>query len=81
MPTKTTNVHKPMRCTVPGEYSWPCAAIPNRTLQVYADDIFTEEAPGAGVYNKHTGLMMLGIVIPAEFMEPMKEDDIALELL
>ncbi len=78
---KIFSVHKPWRCTKPGKYSWPNALIPDRTVEIYDDDVFTEEVPGSGVWNKQTGLMMLGINIPVEFMERMPMDNLPMELL
>lgn len=43
-------------------YPWPCKDLPDRTLEIFADDVLTKLADGTFV--KHTGLMTLGHVIP-----------------
>lgn len=53
-------------CTKPGIYPWPCKPHPDRTVEVFEDDVFTRGADG---WTMHTGLMKLGVQIPDENME------------
>jgi len=45
------------------EYPWPCKRQPNRTIQLFDDDILTKQKDGKG-FTKHTGLCCLNIQIP-----------------
>lgn len=76
---KILEVGDPLRCSKPGVYPWPCKSNPDRTLQVFGDDVFTRD--GDGSYTKHTGLMMKRIQIPDEVMEPWGTDSVQLEMI
>lgn len=45
-----------------GEYPWPCKAQPNRTIEIFEDDVLSKT--GDGEYFKQTGLGCMGIHIP-----------------
>ena len=45
-------------------YPWPCAADPNRTIEIFDDDVLTEDKDGT--FTKHTGLCCIHIQIPKE---------------
>src|SRR5688572_16952260 len=55
------------------EYPWPCGREPNRTIQIFADDILTKAPPDSpyspGTMTKHTGLGCWGIEVPDEHMD------------
>lgn len=46
------------------EYPWPTEKDPNRTIEIFDDDVLTKEENGK--YMKHTGLCCFNIVIPDE---------------
>lgn len=46
------------------DYSWPCGALPNRTITLYPDDVLTLQENGAMM--KHTGLGCMNIRVPLE---------------
>lgn len=48
-------------------YPWPCADLPNRTMEIFADDVLTLQDNGK--FMKHTGLGTFGHVIPMEDVE------------
>lgn len=45
-----------------GEYPWPCESEPNRTIELFTDDVLTKNAE-TGKYIKHTGLGCFNIVL------------------
>lgn len=49
------------------EYPWPCAALPDRKMEIFADDVLTLQDDGK--FMKHTGLGTFGHVIPMEDVE------------
>lgn len=49
-------------------YPWPCAPEPDRTIDLFDDDVLTKSEDGT--YMKHTGLGCLHIVIPDEDLVP-----------
>jgi len=55
-----------------GEYPWPCASEPDRTITLYDDDVLTRQDNGK--YLKHTGLGCMNIMISDEEVEPWGED-------
>jgi len=60
------------------DYPWPCQSEPNRTIKLYAEDLFTKQDDGT--YFKQTGLGCLGIVIPDDDLEYI-EDSVYLEII
>ena len=59
-------------------YPWPCKSDPNRIIDIYTDDVLTKQ--DNGLYQKHTGLGCLDIVIPDEDVK-LQDKDINLRLL
>lgn len=53
-----------------GEYPWPCASSPDRTIELFTDDVLTKD-PKDGTYMKHTGLGCFGIKLTDEQVEPI----------
>lgn len=53
-------------------YPWPCEPQPNRTIQLFNDDILTRSKDGTFV--KHTGICCAGIVIPESDIIEVKGD-------
>ncbi len=49
------------------EYPWPCKSEPERTIQIFNDDVLTRTRKG--VYMKHTGICCTSILIPDEDVE------------
>lgn len=60
------------RLKEPGVYPWPCEPLPDRTIELFADDVFTRAPDGS--FTKHTGLMTLNHQIPLEKMEYVEAD-------
>jgi hypothetical protein len=52
-------------------YPWPCQPLPDRTFEVHPGDVLTRHPDGT--YTKHSGLGMLGLVIPDEDIVEMNE--------
>ena len=62
-----------------GSYSWPCKGEPNRTIELFTDDVLTKD-PAAGTYMAHTGIGCFGIVLTDEEVEPIgKSVDLRLQ--
>jgi hypothetical protein len=55
----------------PKVYPWPCKPDPKRTFELWPDDVLTRSADGT--YVKHSGLCMLGFVIPDEDIVEVNE--------
>tara|TARA_R110000824_G_scaffold12226_5_gene53512 strand:- start:6297 stop:6533 length:237 start_codon:yes stop_codon:yes gene_type:complete len=55
------------------EYPWPCASDPNRTIELFDDDVLTKDLEN-GTYMKHTGIGCFNIVIPDEDIEQIEGD-------
>jgi len=53
-----------------GHYPWPCADLPDRTIELFTDDVLTKD-PKTGTYMKHTGLGCFNIVLTDEQVEPI----------
>lgn len=51
------------------EYPWPCKPDPNRTIEIYTNDVLTKQPDGK--YQKHTGLGCLNI--------PISDEDVILQ--
>jgi len=49
------------------KYPWPCKPEPNRTINIYTDDVLTRGEDG---WTKHTGLCCVGIQIPETDVVP-----------
>lgn len=68
------SVGKHYRVKEQKSYPWPCKPIPDRTVELFPDDILTKS--DNGTFTKHTGICMLGIKIPdcdvEEFAGPIK---------
>jgi hypothetical protein len=47
-----------------GNYPWPCKGSPDRTIELFADDVLTKSPDGT--WMKHTGLGCFGIVLTDE---------------
>lgn len=60
------------------EYPWPCAALPDRTLTIYPEDILALQENGK--FMKHTGLGTMNHIIPMEDVERF-DDEAKLRLL
>jgi hypothetical protein len=60
------------------EYPWPCASSPNRTIELFTDDVLTKSEDGT--YMVHTGVGCFGIVLKDEEVEPIGKD-VALRIL
>lgn len=60
------------RVKVRGIYPWPCADLPDRTLELFEDDVLTKQADGT--YMKHTGLGTFGHVLKDDEVEPIGEE-------
>lgn len=54
------------------KYPWPCKSLPNRTIEIFDDDILNKTSPG--VYTKITGLGCMNILIPDEDTIEMNEE-------
>lgn len=52
-----------------GQYPWPCASLPMRTIELFTDDVLSKCEDGT--YMKHTGLGCLHIVLTDEQVEPI----------
>jgi hypothetical protein len=63
--------HGCYRCIKPGVYPWPCKGSPDRTLEIFDDDVLTRCERG---WMKHTGLACIGIKIPEDCMELWEEE-------
>ena len=55
-----------------GEYPWPWAGEPHRTIHLYLDDVLTKSEDGT--YMKHTGLCCLSIRLKEDEVEPWGKD-------
>lgn len=55
-----------------GTYPWPYAGNPNRTMELFEDDVFTKSADST--WMKHTGIGTFRHVIPEEDLEPIGKD-------
>lgn len=53
-------------------YPWPCKNEPDRTIQLFDDDVLSRNSDGS--YTKHTGLCCIGIIIPDEDIIEVKGD-------
>jgi hypothetical protein len=53
-------------------YPWPCTPLPNRTIEIFTDDVLTRSSPG--VFTKHTGLCCMNILIPESDIIEVKDD-------
>ena len=50
------------------EYPWPCAPMPQRTLELWPGDVLTKHPNGS--VTKHNGLCMMNIRVPdADLLE------------
>lgn len=57
----------------PGDYSWPCAGQPERTLYLEPDDVLTKD-PRDGTYTVQTGLGCFGICLTDAQVELIGKD-------
>lgn len=48
---------------------WPCESDPERTYQLFADDVLTKDKD-TGKYMCHTGLGVMNLVLTDEQIEP-----------
>lgn len=55
------------KCTVP----WPCKGEPDRTIDLYPDDVLTRQ--GDGRYFKQTGIGCFNIVLTEDQIEPSED--------
>lgn len=53
-----------------GNYPWPCASEPGRTIELLESDVLTRHKDGA--FMKHTGLGCFGIHLKPEEVVPAK---------
>ena len=65
--------HGCYRCTKPGEYPWPCEPMPERTIKVFDDDVFTKGKDDSS-WNMITGIYKGNVQIPEEYMELWPEE-------
>lgn len=63
-------INNGVRPKVAGIYPWPCADLPDRTIELFTDDVLTKD-PTTGLYMKHTGLGCFNIVLTDEQVEPV----------
>lgn len=52
-----------------GRYPWPCKDRPNRTIELFTDDVLSKQPDGT--WMKHTGLGCGHIVLTDEQVEPI----------
>ena len=50
-----------------GKYPWPCEAEPDRTIELFVDDVLTKDPDGT--YCTHTGLMCFRIQLTDDQVE------------
>lgn len=55
----------------PGTYPWPCKRFPDRTINLFDDDVLTLGDSG---YTKHTGICCVGIQVPEDCLTVHPED-------
>jgi len=53
-----------------GEYPWPCASQPDRTIELFTDDVLTGSN---GKFTKHTGICCTNILLTKNQVEFIKK--------
>ncbi len=51
---------------------WPCNSAPERTIELFGDDVLTKSEDGT--WMKQTGLGCLGIVLRDDQVKPLEKD-------
>lgn len=49
-------------------YPWPCKPHPDRTIELFDDDILTKQPDGGG-YTKHNGICCVNIPVPDDHLD------------
>lgn len=63
-------INEGWKVKVDGKYPWPCKQYPDRMIELFTDDVLTQDAT-TKLYTVHTGVCCFGIVLNDDQVEPI----------